>query len=229
MKFTPGLLAGSLSGAAGNTVASHNRGGPYLRTRSIPTKSTTDPAQNAKTYLSQASSAWQSLTLASRLSWASWADSHPVTDRLGASRILTGHQAFVSILARLARAGAAPLIEPPVTGPPSALATLSLTYDVGAGDTQITFTDAPLAATQTLWLYGCVVSSPAINFIKNRERLFAVSTPAMGSPCPFSPPFEARFGIPEVGQVVHLRVHVFDTATGLLSQPLRTHSTVIST
>ena len=229
MKYTPGLLAGELSGSAGNIVASHNRGGPYFRTRTIPTKSTTDAAQAAKTRLGALSAYWQSLPAASRLSWKVWADSHPFTDVLASSRFLTGHQAFVSLNTRLSCANAATIAEPPVVPAPISLLTLSLIYDVGPGGITATFTETPFTGTDVLWLYGCVLSSPAVTYVKNYARLFHVSATAQSSPYAFSTAFEARFGIPEVGNTVHLAAHVFDTATGLLSPPLRASTVVVDT
>jgi hypothetical protein len=94
MKYTPGLLAGELSGAAGNTVAGHNRYGAYLRTRTIPVNPNTLIQRNARNNLAAASAKWRTLTDAQRGGWKTAASLIPRYDSLGRLYYQSGLQLY---------------------------------------------------------------------------------------------------------------------------------------
>jgi len=229
MKFTPGPMIGQASGSVGGQTFSHNRFGAYVRTRAIPTRSTTTEAENAKAILAAQSQAWGGLTDAQRAAWKSWADTHPVTDSLGNAQVLTGAQAYVQINARLDRAGETLLSLPPIASPPAALETLTGTWDIGAGDFEVTFTPTPLAAGIRLWSQAAVVASAGITYIENLLKQVDIQAAATASPVDLQSAIEARFGALQVGNVVTIRCSTFDSASGLLSQPLTVRGTVVST
>lgn len=86
-----------MSGRIAGTVHSHNRGGSYVRRFSIPVNGATQFQQNVRGNLADASQAWRSLLDEQRAAWVAWASTHPVINRLGASIILTGQQAYVAL------------------------------------------------------------------------------------------------------------------------------------
>jgi len=227
--FTPGPLAGQISGRVGASVFSHNRGGPYIRNGTIPTLVTTLAAINAKGRLSAQSQAWDNLTVPQRLAWKGWADANPVVNRLGSQVTVGANAAFVGINTRLAYAVQTPLTDPPIADPPTALATLVLSADIGLGTFDLTYTATPLAANDMLWINACLIDNPAINYVENRLRLLMVSPKAQASPLDIDTEVAARFGTIIVGQKLVVRVSVFSTATGLLSAPLQDDALVVST
>lgn len=227
--FTPGAAVGQISGRVGGYVFSHNRGGPYIRNGSIPTKSTSAAAMAAKQRLEEASMAWQALTADNMLAWQAWAQQNPVTNRLGNATTLTGHQAYVGIYCRLDQAGQAPLDDPPVGASPAALATVALTLDIGAGDFQIAYTATPLGADEQLELSCAVVNSAGVRYVQNVLKLVTITDPAQASPYDFQSDLEDRFGTLQVGQAVVCDARVFDHATGLLSAPVRAAGVIVST
>jgi len=227
-KFTPGPMIAAASGSVGGTVFSHNRGGMYTRNRSIPVTSVTTFALNAKSRLATASAAWQNLSDAERLQWAGWALQNPVTDTLGFPRHMTGHQAYVSLNTRLAADGGVALNVPPITPAPDGLLTLVQDGDIGAGDTDATYTPTPLAATDKLWIEAAIVNSPGITNVNNLLRFCGTSAAAQASPFDDQALIETRLGTLTVGQTLHVRISVFNATTGLLSQPL-TDTVVITT
>lgn len=228
-KFSPGPLAGAISGSIGGSTYSHNRYGPYIRRRAIPTTSTTADALAAKARLGTASADWQNLTNAQRAAWLSYAQTNPVTDTLGNPQVLTGHQLYISLNTRIARAGDTAISLPPVDPAPDSLVSLSLNLDIGAGAFDATYTSTPLGADDRLWLRACVLDSPGITFVENLLKLVSSTAKAQASPYDFQADIEARFGTLSVNQVVVVQASVFDSATGLLSKPLRAHGTVVTT
>lgn len=95
MKLTP-TLGGTLSGSLGGLTASHNKGGLYLRRRSIPTNPNTARQQAVRALMSTLGAAWTSqLSDAQRLGWANYAAAVPVQDKIGMTINLTGQQMFV--------------------------------------------------------------------------------------------------------------------------------------
>lgn len=229
MKVTPGPLVGQMSGRLGSAIASHNKGGPYFRNGTIPVTSTTSYALAAKARLGSQSQSWTSLSAANRQAWEEWAAQNPIVDRLGFQRILSGIAAFNQINTRLGAAGQTLLTTPPIIASPGSLLTLVVDGDIGAGDMDLTFTATPLGAGQMLWIRACLVDSPAINNVNSLLRFIGVSAAAETSPFDIETLVTNRFGTPVVGQTLHVFVSVFDSATGLISPPLRDSVVVTST
>lgn len=227
--FTAGPVVGQISGRVGASVFSHNRGGPYIRNGTIPTLVSSQEAINAKARLAAQSQAWDNLTIAQRLAWSEWAKSNPVVNRLGSQVTIAGNAAFVGINTRLAYAGDTLLTEPPLADPPTALASITLTLDIGAGNFEIAYTATPLGAGVRLWVLLTVLNNPAINYVENRLRLLVASAAAQASPLDIKTETVARFGTLAVGQKVVARVHTFDGATGLLSAPIQDDGPIVST
>jgi len=227
--YTPGPLAGQISGRLGASIFSHNRGGPYIRNGTIPTKVTSQYATNIKTILAARSAAWQGLTAAQRLEWVEYARQNPIQNRLGLQKTLTGHQAYISINHRLAQAGDTLLSVPPIGGPPDSLTSLSLSLDIGAGDFKASFAATPLAADDRLWLQAAVLPSAGCTYIGNLLKLIKISDKAQATDYDFQADCEARFGALQVNDRITVVASVFDSATGLLSNPLRASGTVSST
>lgn len=225
-KFTSGSIIGQITGSVGGSTYSRNRYGQYIRQRVKPVVSTTPYAQAAKGRLATVSRAWSALSDAQRAAWVAWAQNNPVIDVLGHSQILSGHAAYVMLNARLNLSGDAAISLPPIGRAPDALATLAVAAAAGAGTVGLTYTATPLGAGQKLWVSGCVVSSAGITYVKNLLREFTISAAAQASPLAAGVAFVARFGTMTAGQKVTIYASVFDSATGLISAPLRADATV---
>lgn len=219
-KIIPGSTVAALSGSIGGVVHSHNRGGMYIRNRSIPTTSTTPAALLAKGRLATASTAWQNLTDANRAAWLGWALQNPVTDTLGFPRHLTGHQAYVALSVRLAIIGSAAVDDPPIAPAPDGLLTLVQDGDIGLGDVDATFTATPLGAASKLWIVAAVTNSQGINNVNNLYRFIGTSAAAEASPFDDQSLIESRLGTLIVGQKLHVKISVLNNVNGLLSLPL---------
>ena len=213
----PGPLAGAISGKVGGDVFSHNRGGAYVKSLTIPVDPNTQSQQNVRSILATQSSSWADQTAAVRAAFENWAVQNPVINALGRSILLSGQQAFVQLNSRLALNGDTLLTEPPIINAPDGLATLVLDADIGIGDVDLTYTTTPTAANVKLWILAAVINSAGVTYVRNRLRFIGVSGTAEASPFVIQSLVEDKFGALINGQTLHVRVSTFDETTGLLS------------
>jgi hypothetical protein len=95
MKFLSQVYA-SVSGSIGGITYSHNRGGLYTRTRTIPTNPATAFQGFVRNGFSQLVARWsQVLTAAQRTEWNLYASNVPVIDTLGQSIYLSGFNMYI--------------------------------------------------------------------------------------------------------------------------------------
>ncbi len=227
--ISPGPLAAAVSGSLGGTVFSHNAGGAYVRNRSIPTNPDTLPQQEIRAILSSQSQSWADRTAAERAAWENWATQNPVTNALGNSINLSGHQSYIKLRCRQQLAGVTLIDVPPIINAPTALTSIVQDGDEGLGDVDLTFAGTPLAAGVHLWLTCAVVNSPGITYVKNLRKFIGVSAAAETSPFDNESLITDVFGALIVGQTIHMLASTFDAATGLISVPLSDSVVVTST
>lgn len=226
--ITPGVAVAAISGSIGGTVFSRNKGGAYIRNRAIPVDPNTTDQQSRRAILASQSQGWADITDADRAAWANWARQNPVTNALGNSILLSGHQAYVRLNSRLDLVDEAVLTLPPIVNAPLALDTFAQSGDIGLGNVEAVYTATPLGASVILWVEAAVVNSPGITFVKNLFRFVGISTAAQASPFDNQSLIEAKFGVLIVGQRLFVRLSTFDTATGLKSVALES-SIIITT
>ncbi len=228
-KFTPGAIAGQISGSIGGWTFSHSRYGPYIRRRAVPITSTTPAALKAKADFAAGSTAWQALAAATKLAWNSWAIVNPITNSLGQAQTLTGHSAFTGLFARAIKFALTPLTLPPLAPAPAPLTSLAQTCDIGPGAFELTFSTTPLPANESLWIDAAVVDSAGINYVQNLLRHVRLSPAAQASPDDHQNAIQNKFGTLAVDQIVHVSVSIFSHDTYLKSPPLRVSTIVVDT
>lgn len=200
MKF----LGNPSSGSQAGTTFSHNRAGQYTRSRRTPVNAPgTGRKGIVKAAFGAASSAWAALTSAVQASWTAYANSYPITDALGQSITLTGHQMFTAVNAMLQNCGAAISSTPPVSqtvGSPGAVTftavsagaiTVTPTGTGAAGDFMLISFSAPLSSgvsfNATWW--------QATHVAGNSSAAYVATTA-----------YHAQFGIPAVGRRIFAKV-----------------------
>lgn len=184
---------GELSGSIRGNVYSHNKGGAYVRGRTIPTNPTSVKQSAARSILATLSSQWSTITAGERAEWEIWAGANPVVNRLGQSFLRTGQQAFVGLNSRLLQAGATAILTPPATTAPGDLLTLIVTATAPTG-VSAAFTSTPLAAGHRLLLWGTIPKSAGTNPNRRQSRLIGYSAAAAASPAVFVSPYPALVG-----------------------------------
>lgn len=104
------------SGSIADRTHSHNRAGQYTRNRRSPVQPIgTGRRAFIRSAFAAASAAWTALTSVQQEAWISFAADHPITDALGQTITLTGHQMFVAVGTNLQNVGSALPTTPPST------------------------------------------------------------------------------------------------------------------
>lgn len=225
-KIMYGSMAGAVSGALGNVVFSHNRGGAYTRMRVIPTKVDSVYTQGVRNILSQCSQAWGGLTADEQQAWNTWAQSNPITDRLGQKQVLFGNAAYIQLNARILQAGDTPIDLPPAVVAPSPLTTLTISATEAGATVELGFLPTPIAATERLWIQLALLTNPGRNYFKNLLKLVKVSDLNQATLLDINDEVVARFGGYVEGHRMVTLISVYESTTGLLSGPMLATCTV---
>lgn len=233
MKFK-GTIIGEASGSLASMVFSHNRGGQYIRQRTIPTNPNTTKQQVIRGLVSQLTSYWNNvLTTAQRTAWDIYAEAVPLLDPLGEARNVGGLGMFIrGNVARLqADATNLPMVAdgPTIynlgdyTDPSlSNITEAAQTVDIGftAGDDWVGEDDAGMI------VYISRPQNPSINFFKGPYQ-FAGVILGDGTTPPTSPEtITAPFAF-VAGQKIFIRA-VVSRADGRMSSTFRTGGTAVA-
>lgn len=177
MKYKSAMVT-QASGSVGGMTASHNRGGMYMRARTIPVNPNTVRQQMVRNYFTALVQAWtNTLTADQRGNWSEWAANVPFTTTLGDQLILSGQQAYIRantprLQNNLARIDAAPTIfdnGEPVTDIQDAGSatpgTIGMTAAPDTLATNVIQAVAPSDDGDLLWSWGRAIN-PSVNFYK---------------------------------------------------------------
>lgn len=227
-KIMLGSLAGAISGAVGNEVYSHNRHGYYIRRRVIPTKVVNIYTTNVRNILTACSRAWGALEIEEQTAWGTFANAHPITDRLGQKQTLFGAGAYTQLNARILLAGDTPITLPPVGAAPVPLESFSCAPEELTQTCVMTFLPAALAATERLWVQAALLVNPGQNYFKNLLKGVHIGELASASLSDMGPDLVARFGTFTEGQRLIGLVSVYESTSGMLSGPVLFTATVIA-
>lgn len=226
MIFKSSLIE-SGSGSIGGVTLSRNRGGMYLRGRSVPVNPNTPQQQAVRSATAQLSSLWGNfLTPAQRAGWDLYAENVELPNSLGDPRNVGGlamyNRANVSRIASgiagLTRVDDAPIIfDLGDVGPLTVIDATAATNIVSIG-----FTDTDLWVDESgsaLLVYTSRANNASINFFKGPYR-FAGAVEGDDTVPPTTPAaITAAFNI-DVGNRVFVFARV-SRADGRLSTPFR--------
>lgn len=166
-----GVAVAQVRGSIEGVTFSQNKGGAYIRNRSLPTNPNTPAQQSARNIISQLAYYWRNtLTSAQRAAWSARAASTVLVNKLGDNYNPTGMQLFVrNNAAQQGLVWDAPSVEttPPATAiAPLPVVTLTLNHTTGLSITNV----EPGGSTWILWIYASPVLSASINFFKGPFR-----------------------------------------------------------
>lgn len=229
-----GGVAG-ISGKTGGTVYARNKGGAYTRNFVMPTNPSTVYQEEARDRLTQYSNEWRTLTDAQRLQWNEWANTHPVIDRLGATKLLTGAQAYTKINTNRDLAGdaTANAVTPsdPAWVPLIVDTAVPLVIDISDASVLVPL-GSGAAADQVLFIYITGAISPGISNYVNNERLAAVVTLDAGNitdgEVDIGAEWVARFG-PLTGQAGRkVGMHAYEYQEGQLGAAMQDSGIIVA-
>jgi len=202
------------SGSVAGTTSSRNRNGQYVRTRAIPVNVNSVAQLAVRSRLATNSAAWRALTAAQRAGWESLGLMITRTDSLGQTYDLTGFQAYNSVNNNRVAAGDAVVSDAPAVSTPAGLLTATITLTAAA--MSVAYTTTPLAAGNRLFSFVSPQRSAGRSF-EGDFRLIAVSAAAAASPANIKAAYDARLGVPVVGNRIFFSLQTY--AAGFLSIP----------
>lgn len=200
------------SGSVAGVTSSRNRYGQYRRTRAVPVNPATAKQTAVRSAFASFSQQWTTaLSDAQRTGWREWADNHPITDSLGQSITLTGFAWFVRAnMALLPGSVFSPVSDPPsseTVGQVSpAMSTLSTTV--------ATFTfDGSIPTGGVMQIEATPPVNAGVTF-PTGWRQVAVKADDTTTPVALSTPYNAVFGLRQIGQRIFWRAR-FVTLEGV--------------
>jgi hypothetical protein len=214
-------IHGEMSGSIAGNTWSRNKGGQYVRQRTTPTNPTTSRQTIVRSWMQTLSSAYASLTQAQRDAWKQYGETHPVTNALGVSIILSGQQWFVALNSRRLDIGSAVVATPPAVNEPAPLTSMTAAASEGGGTITVTFTPTPLSAGQRLAVWATAPGTPGADPSFSQARLQGYGASAGTSP----ETIPARWSLIQ-GAVTNIYVARLDGATGLVSTVQKSRVTV---
>ena len=217
LKILPGAFVGDYSGSLGSTTFSHNKGGPYVKNKSIPTNQQSPARIAVRSGLITLSSAWRALTAGQRSAWDVFAASIPKSGPFGLPKFLTGHQTFISCNQNLAKVNTASIDDPGSIPSITSEASVTVAAAGGAGTMTLTFPSA-IAATERMYVRMSPPMSAGIKAPKGVCKRITFLTSAGVSPYDVAAEYEAVFGAgwqTAVGSKIFCELQVVDTLSGL--------------
>ena len=200
MKFLGPPSSGSIAG----TTSSHNRAGQYTRNRRSPVQPVgTGRRAFIRSAFGASSTAWSALTAANQAAWIAYANGHPITDALGQSITLTGHQMFVGVATALLNVGSATPTIPPVSSATTA-PTFSVFTVTHLGVITLTLGGTGSASDFVLIAFSAP-QSPGITFCKTFWQQLHVPANSVGA-ATYGTAYVAQFGTIPAGSKVFLRL-----------------------
>jgi hypothetical protein len=212
MKYVPGPQVGQLSGSQGNTTASRNKWGSYLRNRVQPVNPNTPAQAAARLAIEQLSTAYRGLSNPQREDWSALGDQIVRQNSLGQTYTLSGLQAFTSVNRVRQLFGQSVVTSAPALLDTGVLTSLTLT----ANTTPVlsaAFLPTPIGAALRLLVEATPPMSGGINFVpRSMYRLLAATALDVASPLNLLSAWQARFGTFAVGQRIFCRVRVVNAS-----------------
>ena len=148
MKFKSALIT-QASGSIGGFTAGSNKGGLYLRARSIPTNPNSPAQQASRDSMKILVDAWTTiLTFAQRDAWRTYAQNTPVVDVFGDSKLLTGQQMYIRSNSARLTAGKVRIDNGPTTFNLGSFTDISIAISAASpSDVNVSFTNTDSWAT----------------------------------------------------------------------------------
>lgn len=205
------------SGSIAAQTSSRNSFGQYRRTRAIPVNPNTSFQAAVRGRISAAATDWKGLTATQRAGWNDLGVYFTRTDSLGQTYRLSGFQAYVSIRSNLAAAGDAAITDAPLYALPDPM--LTVTPTIGIASVSIAYTPTPVAAAERVFISMSPQRSAGRAY-EGDLRLISVTAAAAASPASILTSYQARFGVPIVGNRIFVGIQRYKA--GFLSPMILT-------
>jgi hypothetical protein len=207
-KIKFGMMMTDASGKLGGQVFSKNRGGSYVRTKVTPTNPQTTAQMTVRGIFASISSAWSSLTEASRLSFNNLVGDYGTTDIFGDLHNPSGKALFQRLNQNLEISGQGQIT---VCVPPSAVPFANLTgalCELADEKFKASTTGDTTGSKVVVWATPPL--SQGTTFVKNKLRQIDVFNGIPNGEYDMFDAYVAKFGLPSVGANIYVGVRVIN-------------------
>lgn len=205
MKIKWGALVTDGRGKLGGHVASKNRGGNYLRTKTTPVNPQSTAQTDVRSIFGNLSQAWSGLTESERESFNEAVGNFAQTDIFGDLKNPSGKALFQRLNQNLLIVGESQLNSAPgLVSAPSEIAT---TVTIDTAGSEIIFDNLASAGDGHPIVRSSGPVSAGTSFVKNRMRIVSTESQGPGFQGSVYTDYVAKFGTPSVGQKVYIELN----------------------
>lgn len=216
MKIKFGAIVTDGRNKIGGHVASKNKAGNYLKTKSTPTNPNTSFQSSVRQNFGSLAQSWRGLTQAQRDSWIAGAKKFPYTDIFGDSKILSGFSLYMQLNSNLNSVGAALLTTCPAPASVSAASLVEVLFSE-VGELSFDFLPAPVPTGHSMVCSSTPSLALGKAYSKSQIRQLAHFPATTTSTQDVGADFISRFGpIPSIANIT-VGVHNVLLSTGQVS------------
>lgn len=213
-------IVDNISGKLNGTVFAKNKGGHYMRSKSMPSNPKTSFQTAVRARFGAIAQLWGALTQAQRNAWNAMASEFPYKNRLGDTKILSGFALHQKLNTNLAVIGKSAISNPPEPVSPAGIVSLTLDANVAEGSFSVTaaFASGALSVPAT----AVIMATPPLregvsNFDTQLREIGTAATSELTAGTDILTLYQARFGTLFSGQKVGISVHTIADGSGIAS------------
>ena len=222
-------IVDNISGKLNGTVFAKNKGGHYMRSKSMPSNPKTSFQTAVRARFGAIAQLWGALTQAQRNAWNAMASEFPYRNRLGDTKILSGFALHQKLNTNLAVIGQSAISNPPEPISPAGIISLSAQASVSRGEFEISaeFASGALSVPAT----AVIMATPPLregvsNFDTQLREIGVVETSELSAGTDIAEFYNLRFGSYLGGQKIGVSVHTIANGSGIASVAVSTTAIV---
>ena len=218
MKTKFGAIVVAGSGKISGNVASHNRGGSYLRTKVTPVNPRSTSQLAVRSRVTSLAKSWAALTDAQRGQWNGAVGSFQKTNIFGDLKKPSGFNLYVKLNTTILATGGTVITTPPAVGATGGIGAISVTAAKGTPALSIAM---PAIDTSVVYMKVCATAgvSAGKTFAKSDLRVISYVS-GHATPINALTAYTTKFGaIPTAGTRITVTVTPINNATGQIGTP----------
>lgn len=213
-------IVDNISGKLNGTVFSRNKGGHYMRSKSMPSNPRTSFQSAVRARFGAIAQLWGALTEAQRDAWRAIASEFPYTNRLGDTKTLSGFALHQKLNTNLAIIGQSFLSNPPE--PVSPNSPIRIQLDAGEAEEEFIltgeFTQSVVAVPSTVVIMATPQLRDGVSNFDNKLREIGTASEAeVRNGLDILDMYQARFGAIARDKKIGVSIHTIANASGVAS------------
>lgn len=213
-------IVDNISGKLNGTVFSRNKGGHYMRSKSMPSNPRTSFQSAVRARFGAIAQLWGALTEAQREAWRAIASEFPYTNRLGDTKILSGFALHQKLNTNLAIIGQSFVSNPPELVSPNSPIRIQLDASEAEEEFILTgeFTQSVAAVPSTVVIMATPPLRVGVSNFNNRLREIGTASEGdVRGGLDILDMYESRFGAIARDQKIGVSIHTIANSSGVAS------------